>query len=130
MKKAIILLTFLGLTGCVATVTPEQMATADYGPAPKNPQQLAEAWVKPKLLDPFSAVFDHTTLAQGYSNLLGEERQFGWIQCGGVNAKNLMGGFVGRQDYFVVIRYDKVVTGYVDNPTLQLIRPAQFMCHK
>lgn len=118
----------LVLTACATGPTSEEIASADYGPKPENPQSVAEEWIKERLIDPESARFDHLPLRQGYSRLMGAGTEFGWVQCGTVNAKNRMGGYTGRQQYFVTIRNGVVVQGYVDSPTSEYVKPAQNVC--
>ena len=39
-----------------------------------------------------------------------------------------MGGYVGRQIYFVTIRYGVVVQGRIDSPSDEYFRPARNIC--
>jgi hypothetical protein len=127
VRTYLLALVSLFIVSCAAAPTPEQIASADYGPAPQNPHVIAEEWVKNQLVDPYSAHFEHGPLVKGYTSMY-RDVQYGWIQCGTVNAKNRMGGYVGRQAYFVTIRHNQVVSGYVDSPTSEYFRPAEKVC--
>jgi hypothetical protein len=127
MRTHLLALVSLLLVSCARAPTPEQIASADYGPEPQDPQSIAEEWVKGQLVDPYSAHFTHGPLVKGYTHIF-SNIAYGWIECGWVNAKNSMGGYTGMEPYFVTIHNSVVVQGYVDNPTEVYVRPAESIC--
>lgn len=95
--------------GCAVRLTPEQIASADYGPKPENYQDIVKSLLTKSLFDPESARYEFQELRKGY--MQGDPPKFGWAVCGTVNAKNRFGGYVGRQAYFVLI-YHGTIVGY------------------
>lgn len=116
MRASIIILLVLFLAGC-AGPTEEDIRNADYGERPDNPEQIAEEWVEDRLIDPQSAQYDHLEVAKGYAEYTDgfeAKTEYGWLQCGEVNAKNRVGGYTGAEPYFVLIRDNEVMIGEID----------------
>lgn len=95
--------------GCVTPVTPEQMASADYGPVPVSPtyQNAIKHLIQPLLLEPFTARFRFVGEPQkGYAYLSGwrQPPMFGYLVHVGINAKNMMGNYVGEEQYRFFIK--------------------------
>jgi hypothetical protein len=97
--------------GCVTPVTPEQIASADYGTAPVSPiyQKAIKKFMQPLLFEPSSARFRFVGEPQkGYAYILGRRNppEFGYLVHVGINAKNLMGNYVGEEPYRFFIKND------------------------
>jgi hypothetical protein len=95
-------LLLLLIVGCVTPVTPEQIASADYGTVPVSPiyQNAIKHFVQPFLFEPSTARFRFLGEPQkGYAYLLGRRKPpvFGYLVHVGINAKNLMGNYVGEE---------------------------------
>jgi hypothetical protein len=108
------LASLLFLAACSFAPTQEQLSHANYGrdmPAAEC-VSLAERVIADSFTDPGSAQFRHSQCFKGYWKSipplnLGVE--FGWIQQGEVNGKNLEAGFVGFRSYRVLIRDGAVI---------------------
>ncbi len=98
----------LALAGCALNPSPQQFAAADPGPFPDNYQQIVVADFAQTLFDPYSAVFQIGAPSKGWARWL-DKVTYGWAVCGTVNAKNRLGGYVGAQPFFVLIRDNQVV---------------------
>lgn len=116
MKHIVILFTTLFLImGCATTtkLTPEQEATADYGQYPTNYEQIVKDYFSRSLFDPYSAHYRIGTPYKGYSNkapiMGGGVDQFGYLIDVGINAKNRYGGYVGEEQYRLLIRNGQVI---------------------
>ena len=106
----LVLLLLLTL-GCVTPVTPEQIASADYGTVPDLPtyQKAIQHFMQPLLFDPFTARFRFIGKPQkGYAYLSGRRKPpvFGYLVQVGVTAKNLMGNYVDEEPYRFFIKND------------------------
>lgn len=89
--------------------TPEQIKNADYGTQPENYKEITTEFISSRLIDPYSAVFSDWRGPSGgwfrnYNNLL-----FGYRVCVSVNAKNRMGGYIGRKSFYVLIKNGQVI---------------------
>jgi hypothetical protein len=103
------------LAGCAAPSRPLTAEEVRYlstgpGPLPNNYQEIVVAYMEEVLIDPDSARYsgwkgpNHGTA----QDLFGRN-VIGWLVCADINAKNRMGGYTGRQQYFFLIHGDKVV---------------------
>lgn len=102
---------FVVLTGCAVMnrPTPEQISRADYGNYPINYQETIKNYMSRVLLDPYSAVYTSWRgPGQGYIYDFSGS-YFGYRVCTEINAKNSMGGYVGSQLYFFIIRNAEVI---------------------
>jgi hypothetical protein len=103
---------FLLLTlGCVTPVTPEQIASADYGTVPDPPtyQKAIKQLIQPMLFEPFTARFRFIGEPQkGYAYLSGSRQPpvFGYLVQVGINSKNMMGNYVGEEPFRFFIKND------------------------
>jgi hypothetical protein len=109
--KSLLALLLLLTLGCVTPVTPEQIASADYGTVPVSPtyQNAIKHFMQPLLFDPFAARFRFVGEPQkGYAYLSGRRKppEFGYLVHVGINAKNLMGNYVGEEPYRFFIKND------------------------
>jgi hypothetical protein len=97
--------------GCVTPVTPEQIASADYGTVPVSStyQHAIKHFMQPMLFEPFTARFRFVGEPQkGYAYLSGRRNPpvFGYLVHVGIDAKNLMGNYVGEEPYRFFIKND------------------------
>ena len=97
--------------GCVTPVTPEQIASADYGtvPDPSTYQKAIKQLIQPLLFDPFTARFRFIGEPQkGYAYLSGRRQppMFGYLVQVGINSKNMMDNHVGEEPVRFVIKND------------------------
>jgi len=132
MRKSVLLLSVFALMammiGCfgVKPATQEEIAKADYGPAPKmkDLEQILRDGLFDSLFDPTSAIFKfHGEPQKGYKR---KEKPgatgfsppdgdivFGWGGRVQVNAKNRMGAYVGAKWCRYLIKDGKLV-GFVE----------------
>ena len=111
LKACLPALFLLLMLGCVTPVTPEQLAAADYGTVPDSPtyQKAVKQLIQPMLFDPFTARFRFIGEPQkGYAYISGGRQPptFGYLVHVGVNAKNMMGNYVGEEPYRFFIKND------------------------
>jgi hypothetical protein len=111
--SSLLALLLLLTLGCVTPVpvTPEQIASADYGKVPVSPtyQKAIKHFMQPLLFEPFSARFRFVGEPQkGYAYLSGRRNppEFGYLVHVGINAKNLMDNYVGEEQYRFFIKND------------------------
>lgn len=110
-----VLLLFLTL-GCFTApvpVTPEQIASADYGAVPVSPayQDAIKRLMQGILLDPDAARYQFVGEPQrGYVYLSGNGKPpvFGYLVQVEINAKSMMGLYVGKQPYRFLIKNQTV----------------------
>ena len=111
MKRWLPVALLLGLAACDTTVTKEEMATADYGPAPVNYQDEIKSYLSLRLTDPKEAVVEFRNepkqLYQRGTGIRGE--QYGWGLCVWVNDKNKQGAFDGFYPMTFIMRNEKIV---------------------
>lgn len=95
------------LSACVSSLTPEEEATADFGPYPADYQQIIANYQEATYEAPSSIRMRYLGVpvhdARGPVN--------GWGICLLVNAKNSNGGYIGNRLVAVFIRDSKVL-GY------------------
>ncbi len=104
------------ISGCVTPVTPEQIASADYGTVPESSlyRKAIQDLVQQSLLEPFPARIRIIKEPQkGYAYLSGRRKppEFGYIVHVGITAKNLMGEY----------RSEKPHRFFIKNETLYLL---------
>jgi len=101
------------LQACATPISPEAVASADYGPPPSERHQeiIRERFAK-ILIDPTAPLYEFDAPRKGYtrnSPMFGTREAFGWRVCGTVNSKNRFGGYTGRAPFFVLFRGDTIV---------------------
>lgn len=115
MKKIILFLVMLILGGC-STVTPEQLAAADYGSYPDNYENIVKQYYANTLIDPNSVLYRAITIPKKeYYTLLGDS-YIGYAVCVSINAKNSLGGYTGSKDRALIIRNGSVIREAELNP--------------
>ena len=111
MRKMLWPLLALSVAACDTTVTKEEMATADYGPAPQHWQDEIRNYLSIRLQDPKEAKVDFRAgpkmLYQRGSVLRGE--QYGWGVCVLVNDKDKSGEWQGAYPMTFILREAKIV---------------------
>lgn len=109
-KTSFLIVTAILLSACAQRgPTDEQIATADYGRVPKNPQKTVIEHAKMQLYDPQSAQYEKwSNLIKGWTfDYAGTH--YGYKGCVYINSKNRMGGYVGFKPYVYIIKNDKVI---------------------
>lgn len=109
--RVLIAVSLFAFLGCAAAnkPSPQQIATADYGTYPDNHRPLVEDYMKKLLFDPYSAVYDDWRgPSKGYFyDMTGT--YYGYRVCVDINSKNRMGGYVGSQPFYFMIKDGRVV---------------------
>ena len=109
MKRSGVLLAAL-LGACATAPSAGEIANADYGVYPSGYQETVKNYMAASLFDPYTAVYENWRgPAQGYSGGNFVKIEFGYRVCVDINAKNRMGGYVGRKRYYFLIRNGAVV---------------------
>jgi len=116
-RKIVFFLAILGigattalLPGC-GTPTWEEKDAVDYGPRPDNYEQIIRDYLRPKLVDPDSAIIEFRV---GPKPLYQQKTvfrplQYGWGVCVFVNDKNRSGAFDGFRPIVFYINRGKVI---------------------
>lgn len=103
-----VLAALLLVAACATPVSPEKLASADYGPPPPaNYEEIIKARFNEILIDPTAPLYQIQSPHKGYtkqSAMYGTQERFGWVVCGTVNSKNRMGGYTGRLPFFALFR--------------------------
>ena len=111
MKRWLPVALALALGACDTTVTKEEMATAEYGPAPVNYQDEIKSYLSLRLTDPKQAIVEFRNepkqLYQRGTGIRGE--QYGWGVCVWVNDKNKQGAYDGFYPMSFIMRNEKIV---------------------
>ena len=111
MKRWLPIALSLALAACDTTVTKEEMATAEYGPAPLSYQDEIKSYLSLRLTDPKEAIVEFRNepkqLYQRGTPLRGE--QYGWGMCVWVNDKNKQGAYDGFYPMSFLLRNEKIV---------------------
>jgi hypothetical protein len=111
MKRWLPVALALAVAACDTTVTKEEMATADYGPAPVSYQDEIKSYLSLRLTDPKEAVVEFRNepkqLYQRGTPVRGE--QYGWGVCVWVNDKNKQGAYDGFYPMTFVMRNEKII---------------------
>ncbi len=109
--KRLMLIALASLAACNTTVTKEEMATADYGPAPLRYQDEIKSYLSLRLHDPKDAVVEFRNqpkmLYQRGTPVRGE--QYGWGVCVFINDKNKDGAYEGFYPMTFVLRDEKII---------------------
>lgn len=114
-KSLLAILILAVLTGC-ASVSPKELATADFGPYPTEHENIIKNYAGRMLNDPYSAVYNFGTPRKGVAQdgiALGGKKHFGWIVPVTINAKNDFGAYTGERSHYFFIAEGQVgdITG-------------------
>lgn len=106
MKKIIVLIV-LFLVSCAPST--QQLQEAYYGPFPMEFKSIVCDYLDTVLIDPGSLdIAFHKAPYRGYFRTFGTVR-YGYIVEATINAKNRMGGYVGKKRYMFLIFDGSVV---------------------
>jgi hypothetical protein len=114
MKRFIapVLAVLFFLSGCATPPSQQQIASLDYGSPPHNHEATIKRYFDNVLFDPYSAHYDFE-LPQQYwvkdAPLRGGKVHAGYFVRVGVNAKNRMGGYVGKKVYGFIIKDERII---------------------
>jgi len=108
------LLALAFLTACASrTPTPEQLASANYGPTPRLHKEAIREYFNRTLKDPYSVVYQKISEpVKGWTRdplISGGAHHFGWLVDATINAKNAYGGYVGYKTYSFLLRDDTII---------------------
>ena len=110
MKKMMYLAFLLVISQCAVSPSPGDIVGANYGSYPENYQEIVKARMNIELLDPYTAKYhDWKGPSPGWIREPFSQPVYGWRVCVDVNAKNRMGGYVGRQQHFFLIYNDVII---------------------
>ena len=132
--QRLLLIALLALSGCITPVTKEEMATADYGPAPLNYQDEIKSYLSIRLTDPKAAIVEFRAGPKQLYNrgtpVRGE--QYGWGVCVWVNDKNKRGAYDGFFPMSFLLRDEKIVAvnGGPDDANIIGARYAREQCDR
>jgi hypothetical protein len=110
---ALCLLMWVISSGC-ATAPPskEEIAKLDYGERPVSYEWVIKNYFNDVLFDPYSAQYEFRTPERVWlkePGLGGGQLYGGYLVIVGVNAKNRLGGYVGRTTYGFLINKGQIV---------------------
>lgn len=99
---------FLILTNGCTTLPPpptsQEVASANYGDYPDNYEEIVKNFISNQLIDPYSAVYSGWKgPTKGWMVYIGGVI-YGYSVCVDVNAKNRMGGYTGRSQWYILVR--------------------------
>ena len=106
------------IAGCATTPSPEELATAYYGPYPNEYESIIKSFMAPVLRDAQSAIYKFKEPYKGYAykwvdqngnDSLSGTVEYGWVVETSINAKNAFGGYTGFEQINFVIRDNRVV---------------------
>ena len=117
MRNFALLPIALLLASCASGPSPQQLASADYGPMPADYQAMIKKYVNERLRDPGAgATYEfYKPLTKSWYGFSGVG-QYGWATCVTVNAKNGYGGMTGPLPSYFFIR-DGLITQAVHSDT-------------
>ena len=99
---------FVSLTiGCASLLPPTAatLANADYGTYPSNYEEIAKDWIKKTFFDPYTVQdLVISAPAKHWEWYKFEGPCYGYVISVSCNAKNRMGGYTGRQVFYLLIR--------------------------
>ena len=102
----LVLLASMSIVPSCASVSAEEIRSANYGELRPDYQEAIKALMSTQLKDPYSAVYSFSVPRKGYCQdgwAVGGQKHFGYIVPTGINAKNSFGGFVGQKPYYFMI---------------------------
>jgi len=121
---ALLLAVLAILSGCATPPSQNVISNLDYGSPPQNYEATIKKHFDGTLFDPYSAHYDFEPPQQYWvkdSPLMGGRLCAGYIVRVGVNAKNRMGGYVGKKMYAFIIKDERIIK-VMDELDLQNMR--------
>ena len=115
MKKHILLVLLpilILLSGCATPPSAQQLANIDFGATPVDYESTIKKYFEDSLFDPDSARYDFQSPEQMWvkdSPLMGGRLAAGYMVRVGVNAKNRLGGYTGKQMYGFIIKDERII---------------------
>ena len=95
-------------SGCAAPSAAE-IAKADYGAMPSDPEGVIKGWFESRLKDPFTAVYEFGAVEKAWRKAWRwSAPTYGWRTMVRVNARNSFGGYTGFKTYLFMLRGDQV----------------------
>ena len=94
------------LTGC-ATVSQEEIETADFGEPPADYETAIKNFMSSRLKERYSPVYRFEAPRKGIAQdgvLRGNTKYFGWIVPTGIKVKNIYGGYTGERRYYFMFQ--------------------------
>src|ERR1041385_9147937 len=98
--------------GCATPPSNEQLSNLDYGEPPKDYEATIKKYFDGVLFDPYSAHYDFEAPQQYWVKappLSGGQLYAGYLVRVGVNAKNRLGGYVGKTMYGFIIKDEWII---------------------
>lgn len=91
--------------------TLEEQAKADYGEIPSNYKELVKGDFYQSLIDPYSAKYEFCEPYKAWASYYRPQPHvlYGRGICGTINAKNRLGGYVGRKLFWAFFHKGKLV---------------------
>lgn len=106
------------LNACAASPpTNEEMLSADYGSyiSQQDAEQQAEQFLKRRLKDPGSAIFEWGQFGKGWfreAPIDGGALKFGYMLHANINAKNSFGGYTGMKPHLFIFYNGNLIGAY------------------
>ena len=119
-----LLLATFTINGCATPPSEEQISSLDHGAPPQNYEAIIREYFDGVLFDPYSAHYDFEPPVQYWvkeAPLLGGGLYAGYLVRVGVNAKNRVGGYVGKQMYGFLLKDERIIK-VLDEYDLQNMR--------
>ena len=110
MKSVIAAALFVLLSGCASLPSPQEAATADYGPMPTNYEDIVKNYYGNTLKDPYSVQYQNISFPR--QSWLGDRftgAKYGYLVCATLNAKNSYGAYVGYKTDGLLIHGNSVI---------------------
>ena len=104
------MLLFVG--GCITPPSQQELAHLDYGAPPLDYETTIKRYFDDVLFDPYSAHYDFGTPELFWykeAPLAGGRLYAGYLVRVGVNAKNRMGGYVGKKTYGFILKDKNII---------------------
>ena len=125
MRRVLVsIATAMLLSACGLRPTAEQIAAADYGRVPKDPQQTVKEYLKTVLPDSESAQYykwsnlSKTWVRDYHSGGI----LYGYRGCVYINSRNGFGVYDGSKAYLYTIRNDQVTSYDIGKPPEHMVR--------
>lgn len=103
----------LVVAGCSVAPTTQQLATADYGAYPSGYREIADAWIKRSMKDPYSVRDVSVGAPEKFwvsdAPIEGGKKHYGYMVLVSLNGKNSFGAYTGTQSYRLLIHDSRVI---------------------